>query len=344
MNLTPILRLFAVLLSLLLPTLLSAQSAEPPRRVLIPVASTQGEFDTNWRVDVTASNQNAVPVNVAGVSVMPLTTATLTLPPYAQFVDVPQAVASGITINVRVHDTTHDADSWGTDVPAVPDTQFRRAILLPAVPADARFRSMLRIYGSGSGCTAIVRLRDAQSGRLLEEKSVPLTGDAPSYAQIPLGVSPAGSRVVEITTPSADDPLIWAFVSITNNVTQQVTLSLPRVASSADVQPAPPALTASHWGGRACVEVLPSEIDVTGVCAFGSFALPAKIDPDGHFETDGSWAAGVGPITLPAGEPAHLSGLVQGSELTLLVQTATATIGPVVVDYGSHTPCPTACP
>jgi hypothetical protein len=344
MNLTPIIRMFTAALSLIIPTVLAAQPADDTLRVLVPVASTLGEFDTNWQVDVTVSNQNAVPVTVAGTSVAPLTTATLTLPRFAQFVEIARAVAAGITISVRVHDTTHDADSWGTDVPAVPETEFRRAILLPAVPGDARYRSLLRIYGSGSGGTAIIRLRNAQSGRLLEQTSVPLTGDAPSYAQVPLGSSTVGSRVIEITTPGENDSPLWAFVSITNNVTQQVTLSLPRIASSADIEPGPPALTAGHWGGPVCVEVLASEIDVTGQCAFGSFALPAAVDPDGHFETDGRWTAGVGPVTLPSGEPAHLSGLVQGTKLTLLVQTATATVGPVVVDYGSRTPCPTPCP
>jgi hypothetical protein len=331
-------------MSLIITAVLAAQPADGTVRVLVPVASTPGEFDTNWRADVTVSNENAVPVTVAGTTIAPLTTATLILPQFVQFVDVARAVAAGITINVRVHDAAHDADSWGTAVPAVPETQFRRAILLPAVPSDARYRSLLRIYGSGRAGTTVVRLRDAQTGRLLEEKSVPLTGDSPSYAQIPLGISAVSSRVVEITTAGASDSPIWAFVSITNNVTQQVTLSLPRVASSADIEPVSSALAAGHWGGPICVEVLASEIDITGQCAFGSFALPATIDPDGHFESDGRWAAGVGPVTLPSGEPAHLSGVVQGTKLTLLVQTATATIGPVVVDYGSETPCPTPCP
>jgi hypothetical protein len=115
-------------------------------------------------------------------------------------------------------------------------------------------------------------------------------------------------------------------------------------AAGADIEPAPPALTAGHWGGPVCVEVLASEIDVTGQCAFGSFARPAAVDPDGHFETDGKWLAGVGPVILPGGEPAHLSGLVQGTKLTVIVQTATATMGPEVVEYGATTPCPVPCP
>lgn len=323
-----------------------AQPADAVRFLLPVSGSTAGALNSNWRTDISVTNENAEPLVIFGATIPPFTTMPLTSSRLEDFVAIPSALAGGVTISVRVHDTTRDAEGLGVDVPVVPQSQFRRSVILSGVPSDDRYRTLLRIYGDGGGASVLVRIRDAQNGKLLEQATAELTGSSPSFAQIALNTSTSADRILEITTGSHSDPPIWAFVSITNNVTQQVTLATPRVAEPAGTPSSDsPALAAGHWGATGmCMEVTEQAVAVTARCAFGTFPRPV-VDADGHFEADGTWLASVGPSPpLPAGEPAHYSGIVQGSKVTLLVQPRTSTLPPVTLELGATTPCPAACP
>lgn len=323
-----------------------APAATESVRFLLPIAgNTSGALNTTWRTDVSVTNENAVPVTIAGATVQPLTTKTALLSSLTQFVDIPRELSDGVTISVRVHDTTHDADNRGVDIPVVPPSQFRKSVILAGLPSDPRYRMLLRIYGYGGAGSAVVRVRDAGTGALLEQLTAELVGSAPSYAQVPLNTSAAAVRTVEVTTAGRADPPIWAFVSVTNNITQQVTLVTPRIGVAGTASTDAPLLATGHWGGNGCLDVSEQDVYLGATCAFGTFMRP-RLDPDGHFEVDGVWQTAIGPSPPPGvgGDPAHFSGIVQGTKLTLVVRTGSRVLGPLLVELGSTIPCPPGCP
>jgi hypothetical protein len=94
------------------------------------------------------------------------------------------------------------------------------------------------------------------------------------------------------------------------------------------------------------MNVSPSVVNVNGGCTIGSFAQPV-IDPDGHFEIDGTYTLVGGaqpPQPLPP-TPAHYSGLLRDTNLTLIIRTVSGqTTGPLTLQFGSTDPCSPACP
>jgi len=330
-------------------TLPSAYSYEVPAptdevRLLVPVAiNAVGALGTNWQTELVVHNENTEQLTIAGKPVPPFTSAVLALAPPAgvagQFVSIPKRLADNVSMNARVHDTTRDGDSWGVEVPVVTETQFRRSIVLLSVPTDARYRTLLRVYGySALDTNATVTFRDDATGEFLGSQTLLLQA---GYAQIPIeGFTGAHPRLRAQVT--ADASLIWAFVAITNNVTQQVTTITPTFTANAVAFPA--FLTTGHWGANGvCVEVSNTGVSATNGCAFGNFPTPA-VGADGHFEADGTLTFG-GPAPLPGpSPPAHFSGVVQGTSMTLTIRSGSTTIGPWTVQFGNLTPCGPFCP
>src|SRR5438067_2069827 len=77
---------------------------------------------------------------------------TLSPPSTGMFLDIPRRVFDAVTITTHVHDTTHDAESLGVDIPSIPETQFRPGVVLSGIPNDPRYRLLLRVYGyAGAG-------------------------------------------------------------------------------------------------------------------------------------------------------------------------------------------------
>jgi IPT/TIG domain len=140
--------------------------------------------------------------------------------------------------NLRVYDASRSAFNFGTEIPVVREAEFARgSIKLLGVPRDPRFRNTLRIYAleeltvqitgsfsTGPFFTETVTLRRGQN--LFD----------PAYAQfsnipmiengIPLDITV--SAVVPANTPEEQQPLLWAFVSVTNNETQLITTISPQ--------------------------------------------------------------------------------------------------------------------
>lgn len=316
-------------------------------RVLLPIAaSAPGALQSNWVTELFAFNGNAEPAVIAGTTIAPFTTAALTVTPDAgssgAFVAIPRPLAESVTIHARVHDTTRDADGWGAEIPAVPDSQFRRTAVLLGIPNDSRYRTLLRVYAyDGGDGEATLVLRDDTTGAALDTRVLILPN---GYAQIPLD-APAGHVRLRAEVTSTSFLPLWAFVSITNNLTQQVTISTPSVSTTAMASLAtPPSLQAGHWGGNGlCADVTALQVAITTNCAGGTFAMPV-IGPDGHFEADGTYAVSVGPVRIVVQPPAHFSGVVQGDTMTLTIRTPTLTIGPVSTQFGSTASCPGSCP
>lgn len=309
---------------------------------LVPVViDAAGAGGTRWQSELVVHNGNAEAVSIGGTTVAPLATSTVKLLPPAgssgTYFDLPKTLAGNVTANLRVHDLARDADSWGADVPVVPETQFRRSVVLPAVPNDARYRTLLRVYGyAGHDANATVAFRDDATGVLLDTRTLTMVS---GYAQMPIDITGPARLRVQVT---ASTSLLWAFVSITNNTTQQVTTIVPGIVAEAVAPSA--VLTAGHWGGSVCVDVRDTDVRVGAGCGSGSFPTPS-VAPDGHFEADGSFFFSIGPPPPPpVHAPAHFSGVVQGTTMVLTVRADTTTYGPWTVKLGDTTPCAQPCP
>ena len=205
------------------------------------------------------------------------------------------------------------------------------------MPTDARYRTLLRVYGyAGHDANVTVTFRNDATGALLATRA--LTTQS-GYAQLPIDVTSAPRLRVQVT---AETSLIWAFVSVTNNATQQVTTIAPAFTTTALALPA--VLTLGHWGGLVCVDVTSTNVRVSAGCGFGSFPTPA-VEPDGHFEADGTLGIGGGPIPPdPIAPPAHFSGVVQGTSMILTARSGANTYGPWIVKLGDLRPCAPPCP
>ena len=315
-------------------------------KLLLPIAvGTQGVFGTSWQTDVLAHNETPSPVVIAGTTIPPLATQKLALSPTltGMFLQIPRSVFEGVTITTHVHDTTHDAESLGVDVPSIPETQFRRSVVLTGIPNDSRYRVLLRFYGYPGSYYGVVRVRDDATGELLSSQNVLLVASDLAYFQMPIS-APQTSHVlrVEATTgASSQNPPIWAFITLTNNTTENVTTITPSVAAAPEAPST--VLAAGHWAHAGnCMSVSGSFASVTyNGCTFGTFNL-GNADPDGHFEVDGSVSTG-GVCCVPP-QAAHFSGLLTGDTLALTIRTATQTIGPFTLVHGSTDPCTPLCP
>ena len=167
------------------------------------------------------------------------------------FVYVPALVAGGTAMSLRVRDLSKNAANHGTEIPVVTDADYtnqgRGVIRLLDIPTDAKYRVTLRIYGPNESAKEVSVSVVNESGSLAEHHAIFLSGSEeavpetfplhPAYAQLdPLtpAIRAAGPRV-QIQIYAFHDVLIspppiypiWAFVTITNNETQQVTTVTP---------------------------------------------------------------------------------------------------------------------
>lgn len=175
---------------------------------------------------------------------------------------VPKSLAPNeVQINARVRDLNRNAGSAGTAIPVARESDFRsRDFLLTHIPSDARFRANLRVYGGLEtfsedyrfvypGGSVGIEIYDAEnlyeplvatSIELSEPESVDGSSRSirPAYASIgdltatfPQLRDVAAYTIRIIPYQSIVDPpreySNWAFVTITNNETQEVTTVSP---------------------------------------------------------------------------------------------------------------------
>jgi hypothetical protein len=164
-------------------------------------------------------------------------------------------------VNTRVRDISRVASSAGTQIPVVREGDFHSEdFLLLDIPNDARFRSNLRIYGGlmsfspelrfiHPGGAVGIDIYDSRS--LLNplvstavELSAPQTIEGSPYLVRPgyfsfgdlVAAFPALANVPSYTiriapyqslTSPVTESSVWAFVTVTNNDTQEVTIVAP---------------------------------------------------------------------------------------------------------------------
>jgi hypothetical protein len=78
-------------------------------------------------------------------------------------------------------------------------------------------------------------------------------------------------------------------------------------------------LATGRWAGDgACLSVDQTACHLAVGCGHGEFSRPTT-RADGTFDIDGTYRIEVGPISIEPAPPAHFSGVVTGSRLTLTV-------------------------
>jgi hypothetical protein len=163
------------------------------------------------------------------------------------FLYVPKPLAYAPKMSLRVRDTSKNAASLGTDIPVVSALDAGGDLTLIDIPVASQYRATLRIYSFTEAPMQIgVTIYPEDGLTAIDQYTVRLHGIVnveydpfpahPAYIALdPLtpAVRAAGDRVrIELTNYhqnlSPPPPPIWAFVSITNNETQQVTAVMPK--------------------------------------------------------------------------------------------------------------------
>ena len=239
----------------LLAILVSGFRISAEERVLLPVhVDIQGAFGSRFATDLAIHNFSEVDAVVRGVDVFcPLSGCVDPDPnlsgiPAGRTVDDFSPAGSPgrillvpdnaqLEYALRARDYSRDEFSAGVDIPVVPERAFisRPFSLLNVFSGDFQFRSHLRIYGLAQ-TAVLVRFVRQSGGEVLHEQIVELsTPDSefdPAFyeiTQLPLsGLTPYR---IELSSLSPDQP-IWAFVSMTNNITQEITLATPSLSLS----------------------------------------------------------------------------------------------------------------
>lgn len=153
-----------------------------------------------------------------------------------------------VHLQLRAQDVSRQALTWGTEIPVVREDEVLTGpshILL--VPTDDRFRVALRVidYDLVANRTVHYRLFNFASGDLLAEGDIALTtAAAAEYHEFTpgwggfldlVGAFPQlrATETVRIELTAEAGVRYWAYVSVTNNETQHITLITPEKLSSA---------------------------------------------------------------------------------------------------------------
>ena len=235
----------SIALTGLLAYSLSAQPADPAtfERILVPISviSIPGAYGSYWSTELWYRNNSTYPVAVVPLTVadhvptigrterLPIEIRSAAAP--GEFLYVSKGYSDEIQFDLRLYNRADPFGDWGTKVPVVREAEFSPMVDLINVGCGPEVRAALRIYGlSEEAANAAVRIY-SNDEQLLAEAVVPLDG-TPRYAGI-LSLADtfpairATDRVrVHVTSPEGDK--LWAFVTITSNVTQHVAVVTPQ--------------------------------------------------------------------------------------------------------------------
>ncbi|HUP63858.1 MAG TPA: hypothetical protein VM557_01070 [Thermoanaerobaculia bacterium] len=232
-------------------------------RILVPVAfqgEVAGAHGSIWRMELTGYNDAGVHVKVA----LHGTCAILCPPPPAGgkssftlgmpspgfgfgdadgiFYYVERPHNREVHFSLRTRDLSRQASTWGTEIPVVREHDIPEGpVHLVDVPLLDGFRLTLRIYDLGPELNrtseVVVRAFDRATDQLLFQSAVPIsmrgfpsTGLPTQVRLDDFGAQFGGFRGrarIEVH-PAGNATRIWAFISITHNETQHVTLVTPQ--------------------------------------------------------------------------------------------------------------------
>ncbi len=216
-------------------------------RVLFPLSNGEvqsGAFGTQWVTFIYLRNENDFGLDLApqplfnlgcfsecSIQIEKHSTRTTTYnAPKGFFAYVPRQGARNTHFEIVARDLSRQGKSAGTEIPVVREKDFYdRPLVLLNVPTDPGFRVALRVYGMPANLTIQPLTRDEK----LVSTLISPTGNPP-FAQISdlIATYPqlVGKIQLRVTlTPSIPgNPDLWAFISVTNNETQQVTTISPQ--------------------------------------------------------------------------------------------------------------------
>jgi hypothetical protein len=222
-------------------------------RILFPVLfHTPGAHGSEWVSEAAIANPGPWPVETyndvvpfecidspCGERLAPRSSLAFSGAGYPHGVALiaPRAESEGLAFSLRVRDTSRAAEGYGTQLPVVREKDmFRNTDLtLLDVPVDPLYRTKVRIYAFDSvDHEAEVTVHRKSAPNVVSARySIPLRRECvpvectgtPWYAELDLPVSEEtdGRVNVYITLGRPASPA-WAFASITNNETQQVTI------------------------------------------------------------------------------------------------------------------------
>jgi hypothetical protein len=143
---------------------------------------------------------------------------------------MPKGGFDQMAASLRVRDLSRASSDWGTALPLVPQREFRDGPLaLLDVPMRSGFRDMLRVYSLDPDASVHVRAFRLD-GSIAKEFDLNLANGSdtfhPAYAQY--GDFPAEDQELLIDIqPNAAGKRLWAFMSVTHNETQHITIVTP---------------------------------------------------------------------------------------------------------------------
>lgn len=229
-------------------------------RVLLPVnfegPGANGSF---WRTLVRTRNDSEVNIPVVPLF-WPIPTAPIAGVPFpyiaahargffegqqrdgGEFVAVPAALEEPLAWAAHISDQSRSTTDLGVEMPIVRVEDTAHTVRLLDVPVESRYRAKLRVYdydlANGRQVSVVIR---NQLGSFLASRELTLTGHSvcvdpgcsltAAYATLDLDQIPQlrDRNFVDVTVSSRTrEGRIWAFVSVTNNETQAVTLYTPQ--------------------------------------------------------------------------------------------------------------------
>lgn len=145
-------------------------------------------------------------------------------------------VSKHLMLSLRTRDVSREAEGFGTSIPIVREEDtFTNgwSIGFPNIPAGPNYRQKLRIYdfdyeGGRSVTIEVVDGLQKVATRTLTFPYRVLNG-RPGYLHLDLDTLPelAGRERLNVIVRTPKQGHFWAFVSVTNNATQQVTTLFP---------------------------------------------------------------------------------------------------------------------
>lgn len=247
--------------ALLLTVLLARSLSAGDQKILIPIFYYGAGVGTTWRSALLVMNNMSQSLRSPGVrwrldcpfwpdcqsdNIPPgrLGDPVVGPAPAGFILLVPEAEADKLVLRLGVSATPRPIFSGGTDIPIVRDRDFRTsAITLPFIPFNRYMndeRTRLRIYDPDATEGAQVRVSLEFGGDPVPAQIVTLSVPAepagaprPAFAELDLRTafptadasSMYGSTVkIEPISPIR----FWAFVTITNNATNEVTIVTPQ--------------------------------------------------------------------------------------------------------------------
>ena len=222
--------------------------------VLIPMLfEGPGAFDSKWTTELFVRNDNYVPVTsyrplyYTGCPGIGSTICDAPIPTFktVQIFPVSNLSSNGLLFHplreqagalsfaARVRDTSRESEDFGAELPIVRESDFRRGgkIVFPDVIIDPRYRTTLRFYSIDDAFLDIEVLQGGVTVGFRFLNPTKGAGDVAWTATVDLSSivrRSTSNRYTVVANVGSLVARIWAFMSVTNNTTQRVTIISPQ--------------------------------------------------------------------------------------------------------------------